>query len=403
MNIYKTFILLSFATLLTGVNGGFVEIFVFKKIAEFSLSSFYFTLVYSLFVIASLLGITVGEKLLNSPSMKSILIGLHLLAILTIVIIFNQTETHHIKLILMSEAITAFVSSLSFPMLQKVIKQSFSSEKLPVASKIDAYIFGANIFIGLGIGSILVSFMSLGQYLSLIITLYLLVVLLLFIINYKDIINKSVNYTDRIQLLEIFNSGNKEQKLTFILILTICIICVPATSLLPSTYSNIEHFSLFKSIRLDPVLILIFSRSIGQFLGPLLIPNSFFKVVARHSFMIYLTLGLFIICYLIIFNSHNYMIIPLVILAHIFSNMASALSYYLTLDVFDTSEIAFYSSYQTKLSQIIVLIASLLSGVISSYIGLSKTILFFGILGFVFYSSIKILFGLTDKKKEYKQ
>lgn len=374
-----------FATFFSGIGSGFIQVVVYNQIANLNLPPFYFGLAFACAVFPALVGSYVGRIIAEKETYNKYLFFSQLFAMLMIFIIKSLAEKDF-KFILLGELVTSFSASVAFPILQKLIKFTFNPESLPIAAKIDTYAYGANIIFGLGLGSVLSAIIGFNDMLLLAEVLYAISAML-FYFAYPE----NMEWSQNLRTTERFFWGTftPQQKLAFVLMPTLIIVGTPATSLLPSIYNNFSNGEVNHFI-VSPVLTLILFRSIGQFIGPLIIHNDRFESLASSKQTIYFCLLFFIATYCVIFNTDNfYFALLLIIIAHIASNVVFTLATYSMLASFSVDEIARISTVQYQINQIAITLTAIISGVIANAVGGQLTIILFAFLGLGLFSIIK--------------
>lgn len=384
---YQAYLVFVFACLISGIGSGFIQLVVYDKIAAHNLPPLYFGLAFALSVFPALLGSYIGRFIAVKQKFNIYITYSQLLAMIVILLIDIVSLKHNTKYILFCEAITSFSASVAFPVLQKLIKLTFKPEKLSLAAKFDTYLYGANIILGLGLGSLLLSWIDVKSVLMISLVLYVISAVLFFFSAPKYLgWDTGQAYVERFS----WKALNHKQKLSFILMPTLIIVGTPATSLLPSIYTHFYGNGMSTYLIASPVLLLLVFRSIGQFIGPLIIKGEKFDALSQNNKIIYFALFFFIVTYIFIFSTTNfYCALMLVVLAHIASNIIFSLAIYLTLASFNAEEIARISSFQYQINQVVITLTAILSGVIANYLGGTLTIIIFAFVGLSIFSIIK--------------
>lgn len=389
LRLYLPYIMFVLASLISGIGGGFIQVVVYNKISAQGSSPLYFSLAFSLTIFPALLGSHLGKKIAEKEKYNLYLVFSQILAIGVIFLVGYITLEDNTKYILLCEAVTSFSASIAFPSLQKLIKLTFKSNKLPLAAKIDTYAYGANIILGLGLGSFLSAFISLESILALALCFFTISAVIFYFSTPKNVGWKTgTSFQNNL----CWGTLSQRQKISFILMPTLIIVGAPATSLLPSLYSNFSG-SEFNHYLISPVLLLLVFRSIGQFLGPLVIKSDNFDNLSQDARVIYFSLLFFLVTYIFIFSINNFFIVlMLIVIAHISSNVVYSLAIYLTLASFTSDEIAKISSFQYQINQLVITFVSIFSGILANFIGGKLTIIIFACTGIGFFALINQLF-----------
>lgn len=387
---FRSYAIFLFATLIAAIGGGFIQVVVYNQIANLNLPPFYFGLAFSCAVFPALLGSQVGKIISEKENYNKYLFFSQLFAVFMILLIKFIVE-NNLKFILLGEFVTSFAGSIAYPILQKLIKLTFDPERLPIAAKVDAYAYGANIILGLGLGAVLSAFIGFDTMWLIAAALYVVSAIAFYFSH-----SKNMTWEKNMQSTSVFwkRTFTSRQKLAFILMPTLIIVGTPPTSLLPSIYNNFPN-DVVSNFIISPVMTLILFRSIGQFIGPLIVNNDRFEAFASNKQMINFCLIFFIAIYSIIFDTGNYYLaLLLIVVAHIASNVVFTLATYSMLASFSTEEIAQISASQYQINQIAITLTAILSGVIANFLGGQLTIILFALIGLGLFSII----GKSERK-----
>jgi predicted MFS family arabinose efflux permease len=387
---FRSYAIFLFATLIAAIGGGFIQVVVYNQIANLNLPPFYFGLAFSCAVFPALLGSQIGKIISEKENYNKYLFFSQLFAVFMILLIKFIVE-NNLKFILLGEFVTSFAGSIAYPILQKLIKLTFEPEKLPIAAKVDAYAYGANIILGLGFGAVLSAFIGFEAMWFIAAILYVISAILFYFSR-----SKNMTLEKNLQLTQVFwkRAFTSRQKLAFILMPTLIIIGTPPTSLLPSIYNHFPTNEVSNFI-ISPVMTLILFRSIGQFIGPMLINNDRFEAFASNKQIISLCLLFFIATYSLIFHTDSYYLaLFLIVVAHVASNVVFTLATYSMLASFSTEEIAQVSATQYQINQIVITLTAILGGVMANFLGGQLTIILFALIGLGFFAII----GQNERK-----
>lgn len=129
------------------------------------------------------------------------------------------------------------------------------------------------------------------------------------------------------------------QRKALIILPALTLVSVPAMALLPVLHHTADP---------KATLWLLFARSVGQLLGPLVVPDRLTRHGARTERPILLCLAGFIGCYAALPGADLLQACALVLLAHLLSNMVFALGYCALLQRFDAAQVAAASGYSYR-------------------------------------------------------
>ncbi len=168
----------------------------------------------------------------------------------------------------------------------------------------------------------------------------------------------------------LFNGMNPTQKKAIFLTSLLILNCSPSAAILPAIASNHsaqwQQWGIFVSL----AMTLIILKTVGQILGPIVVDKFDITKVIEKKWVVPVCLLIYQSIYCAIFLSQNILwVIPLVILAHVASNIVFMLGYYSMLRYFNEDEIGSYSSFQHQLSILILVVSCLWSGWVATEFG----------------------------------
>ncbi len=140
-------------------------------------------------------------------------------------------------------------------------------------------------------------------------------------------------------------------------------------ALMPTLGKLFPDLNFTFGLTISAGIALIFSRGIGQVLGPIVLGKiGITKNLKNEKTIIYILL-IFIVFYSFIFLIKNiYIILCLIIFAHILSNIVFSISLYMMYSNFSENEISYFSTKSYQIGNFILLISSLLSIVLVKYV-----------------------------------
>jgi MFS transporter, DHA3 family, macrolide efflux protein len=377
-NLYFVFFLL--ASLIMQVGIGLTQIAVYGELVRLNANPIYFTIAFSLAVFPGLFSSRLGNYFTFKFNVMFLILGAQALGFISLIIPFLGASYHQIIFLISAEFISSFIAGLCYPAFQIYIKRVFfNDEILPLAAKLDVYVFSVNTIIGTGIGAIMYNLFSTPKYLAMNMLCYILsfIIFTLAFCLKKDHVqkiskielNKKYKSSIYYDYLFYFKNMGQEKRYAFFMMIYIAIIATPSISLLPiignKFGSNVTVFGLV----LTPAILFILSKAIGQMCGPLFIKNNMFNKIYNSKFLFFSFMLLFLLLYTFLYFS-NYLFLSLVIIifAHIFSNIIFALGMYAFQKSFSSDEIGLASSKQYQILTLSMAFISVITGFLVNYI-----------------------------------
>ncbi|BBH52444.1 MFS transporter [Fluviispira sanaruensis] len=376
------FFYFAIASLIMQIGIGLTQVAVYGHLARIDASPLYFTLAFSLATIPGLFSSQIGSYLSKKVNIIFLCVAIQLLGAFSLFLPILGINNNQIILLLFAEFISAFIAGFIYPISQIYIKRVFTDKNyLPLASKLDVYLFSINIIIGTFIGTLLYAYFNTENYL-LINSLAYVISSFIYVIAYftkKNISIKNLIITENFS----FNKNNRflnrrilflknfsiEQKYPFLILIYLPIATTPSISLLPTIGNKYGSNILILGINLTPALLFILAKTIGQIIGPMLIKNYMFEKFYNNKSVFIKCNFLFLLMYLVIYFIDNiYISIILIISAHIFSNIVFSLGMFATQRTFKIDEISDVSAKQYQISTFSMAIISLMSGFLVKYI-----------------------------------
>lgn len=330
--------LLGFAFILSSLGNGLTQVIIFGQLLHWQASSGTLTLVYMLSMLPSFIGSLWGEALCKTVSPLRILIVSELLGLLGLVFPLYGLLHHSVPALLAVQCAEALFSGMSYPALTLLFKRGLRHEELPAATAMETLIFASQVLLGTGLGVLLF---------DLIAPLHLLAIdALSFIASVALLIFSAAAFRDAKRHPEEVRSGRQErlwhaitagQKRSIMLLPALAAVGSPAMALLPA---------LAQAIRPEDsaglALPLLFARSLGQLVGPLLLDAGKLQRYSANNGLLLICLGAYIGSYFLFPFSAGYPCGGLVLIfgAHMASNIVFALGTFSILRNFPQTQVA---------------------------------------------------------------
>ncbi|WP_330925965.1 MFS transporter [Candidatus Sororendozoicomonas aggregata] len=341
--------------MVSSIGNGLTFVVVNGQLVDNNASEAIFIITFLLFTFPAWLGNYSGKIFKKYNSFNVIIIG-DILGLLGLIIPLIGVILNNNLLLMLSGVVTAYVAGLTFPEVQLMFKQGLSKDKLPLAAGLDTLIFSSNVLLGVGIGVILYGYIDIFLF-FIIDGMSFLLAIALFILSRNKLKNNCIIKNVEKPTTDLIWSGLKShQKVSILLLPILSFLGAPLSGLLPKLAP--EFTSKY-------VLTLLFVRSFGQLLAPLILPATRFKDFSKNKFILFGSIFSFIGLYLIIPFSPSIILTSLIIfLAHLLSNVYYSLSTFRILDDFDQKHIHSATSKSYRLQMISMFLSSLITAML---------------------------------------
>ncbi|WP_159236997.1 hypothetical protein [Raoultella terrigena] len=370
---------LALAFLISSIGNGITWIVVFGDLIRLSAPVASLALAYVLSTVPGLLGSILGERFCQRLSPFTILILGEGLGLIGLAAPFYAVAIDSIPLLLIAQAVGAFTTGMTFPALSQLFKTGLSEEELPVATTLESIIFAGNVLCGIGLGLVLRGYMSATH--LLLIDLLSFTAALILLGRAKTYFSANfVNHVRSVPPLR-WQTLTHSQRRAMLLLPLLAAAGAPAMALLPGLAPGaLSSDSPEQTI----ALALLFTRSLGQLIGPLLLNPARFEKNSSSNGLSIGCLAIFLLCYgLLPFAPWPAAALALVFVAHIFSNVVFSLAVYALLRNFERQQVpaAIARSYRRQMT--VSAIVSLGAGYCAEAIGAAGSLYLFSGTGFI--------------------
>ena len=293
-----------------------------------------------------------------------------------------------IPLFLIAQTVSAFIIGMTFPAMSKIFKTGLSEKELPVATTLETIIFACNVIFGVGLGLLLLGHVTVIHLLIIDLASYALSVIML--LSAKGKFRNILHYIEQKDAVIRWKEISNTQKRGILLLPLLAFAGAPAMALLPGLVPT----NLTGHEAQATALALLFSRSLGQLIGPLLLNPERFEKNSNNNSLLLGCLFIFVACYgLIPFSTSSYLALALVFIAHIFSNVVFSLAVYSVLKKFDENHVAAAMAKSYRWQMMITAIVSIGAGYSSDYLGVIYALYAFSGSGFL----LIVIFSFVEK------
>lgn len=369
---------LGLSFVVSSVGNGITYIVIFSELIRLSVPATSLALAYVLSTVPGFIGSKIGERYCRNNNPFQLLIWGECLGMLGLAAPFGAVMTGSVPLFLVAQTVSAFTIGMTFPAMSKIFKAGLSEQELPVATSLETLIFACNVILGVGLGLLLLG--RIGVTSLLFIDLLSFAAALLLLRSAKSRFSKTFTpvFSTTVSLRWKMLSGTQRRGILLLPLLAFA--GAPAMALLPglvpATLSGEEAHSM--------ALALLFARSLGQLVGPLILNPDKFEKRSNSNMLMTACLCAFIACYALIpFSPSIFLALALVFTAHIFSNVVFALAIYTILKQFDEHLVCAAMAKSYRLQMVITALVSIGAGYCAQYFGVVTALYLFSGTGFV--------------------
>ncbi|HDS9162542.1 TPA: hypothetical protein QH774_002487 [Klebsiella aerogenes] len=380
--------LLGISFIISSVGNGITYIVVFSELIRLAAPTTSLALAYVLSTVPGLIGSKVGEYYCRTGNPFSILVVGEFLGMAGLSAPFMAVLNGSIPLFLIAQTVSAFIIGMTFPAMSKIFKTGLSEKELPVATTLETIIFACNVIFGVGLGLLLLGHVTVIHLLIIDLASYALSVIML--LSAKGKFRNIFHYIEQKDAVIRWKEISNTQKRGILLLPLLAFAGAPAMALLPGLVPT----NLTGHEAQATALALLFSRSLGQLIGPLLLNPERFEKNSNNNSLLLGCLFIFVACYgLIPFSTSSYLALALVFIAHIFSNVVFSLAVYSVLKKFDENHVAAAMAKSYRWQMMITAIVSIGAGYSSDYLGAIYALYAFSGSGFL----LIVIFSFVEK------
>lgn len=379
---YPIYFFVVLAGLLSSIGSGLTQLVVYGALQKMNVQPSVYTFAFALTVLPGLISSQLGNSLVHRLKWSTVVISMELLGAALVVIPYFGLKTQNITLLLLTEFFSSLLVGFSIPVINVFIKNFFQDKELPGVTAISSYSFSTNVLLGYGLGALLFNRVNSETYLLIDFTSFILSALVFYItvkicpsLDQKK--DNDKNEVAKFFIKTNFKNFSTTQKRAFWLLPMLTFVAAPLTALLPSFGAQFgAEVNLMGIILLTPSVALIFAKTFGQMLGPMLINPKKIDQNFSNTTLIVISLLIYLLCYTFVIFSENFLIsLTVIVLAHIASNIVYILAQYSLLRHFSSKEIALTTTNQYQVQVSLIVISSLLSGYLSDHFGAKSVLL----------------------------
>jgi len=363
----KPYLVLSLATLLSGIGTAFSSIAVYGEFVRQGATPFYYSLAFVLAVLPGLFTSLLAGRFANRLNTSTVLIAAELVGAASLAFPIFGVTTGHLYFLLFAEFMGSALTGFLVPFHQSYVRRAFKNEELPLVSAYGVYIFTANFILGQGLGTLIYGFIG---------SLPFFVVDFFTYVTAAGLIALSAKLDPSSYApLEASEAPPRAfrwaalrpiQKRVFLIMQLLPLVCAPPMSLLPARGAEFGGALILGSFALAPSLLFLLLKTLGQLLGPqMVVKLNLDKLISSGGVLVACLAGYLGFYYLIFTTSNFWLAAACVVLAHVCSNVVYIVASYGFSRHFDELEIASAAARNYQAAVLSMSVSGFLAGLIA--------------------------------------
>ena len=359
------------ALFVSGLGTAFTSVAVYQQLSTLRWGPFGFGVAFAAGILPGLFTSSLsGRRAARWPVGKLLLLG-QIIGLTCLIFPFLASFGNQIGWLLVAEVVTSAVTGLILPVFKSLERASFADAELPTLASLDTFLLSANFIFGQGLGSLLISSMSLRTFLIIDAISYAVALILLW--PTAQSLGLIVESGSTLTVPRVLNF---EQRVALTLMIWLPLVTVPVMVVLPSRGAEFGITTpLTAWFAMTPALLLICGRTLGQILGPLLAVHLNMDRVRARPWSMPFALFLYIAAYSVALTVPSlFAAVAFCLMAHVASNVVYAIGGYQVMKAFSSAEIGWASGLLYRSATLVMGIVSLVAGLIAERLGLNAVI-----------------------------
>ncbi|MDX6020769.1 MFS transporter [Scandinavium sp. V105_16] len=327
--------LLAFAFILSSLGNGLTQVVVFGQLLRWHATPTTLTLAWLLATVPGFIGSLLGEKLCRIYPPLRVLILCELLGLLALALPLIGLRLHSLPLLLAVQSVESLLGGISWPALALTFKRGLREDELPAATAMENMIFASQVLLGTGLGVLLFERVSPEALLLIDAVSFMAACGLLWLALQRIAIRAEE---------KVFLAGtplrwrnlSTQQKRSLLLLPSLAAVGAPAMALLPALAQQMQPENTA-----GLALPLLFSRSLGQLCGPMLLNSQRMPDYVQRNHLLLGCLGLFLLAYILMpIMTAFTAVLAAIFIAHLASNVVFALGTFSVLHQFTEDDVS---------------------------------------------------------------
>ncbi|MRS17390.1 MFS transporter [Enterobacteriaceae bacterium RIT691] len=361
--------LMALAFIISSLGNGLTQVVVFGQLLRWHVSPTVLTFAWFLATVPGFVGSLLGEKLCRLCSPLFLLVLYELLGLFALLLPLYGLQHHHVPLLLSVQSVEALLGGMSWPALTLTFKRGLSAGELPAATAMENLIFASQVLLGTGVGVLLFERINPVKLLGIDAASFVVASSLLWLATYRMRVGTAKKTTPQKPIR--WRGLMTSQKRSLLLLPALAAVGAPAMALLPA---------LAQQLRPDNAaalaLPLLFSRSLGQLCGPMLLNSEKMPGYVKHNRLLLSCLALFLFSYTLMpaLAGWTGAALAAIFIAHLASNIVFALGTFSILHQFTEQHIASASAIASRWQTLSATVVTLFTVILTAHLSAIQTL-----------------------------
>lgn len=380
--------LMACAFVFSSLGNGLTQVVVFGQLLRWQAAPATLTFAWLLALLPGFLGSLLGERLCQRYSPLRILLAGEALGLLALIFPLAGLHLHSIPLLLAVQSAEALLSGMTWPALTQLFKRGLTQDELPAATAMENLIFASQVLLGTGLGVLLFGRVDPQWLLGIDALSFVMATLLLW--RCAGRFNQSVTPQEATDSAPVrWRLLTRRQQRSLLLLLALAAVGAPAMALLPALAQQLRPE---ESTGL--ALPLLFSRSLGQLCGPMLLNGQKMPEHVQRNGLLIGCLLLFPGAYatLPLLSTVTFGALVAIFIAHLASNVVFALGTFSILHHFSSRQVASASAHAWRWQTLSATLFTALAAGLTRHLSASLTLWCVSMAALLLVSSVLFFF-----------
>lgn len=398
------------ASLITSLGSALTRIAVYGKLAAFGASPLLFGSAYALSIIPSLVAARLGMKALRRFGTVRTLIGTEVLGMAGVAVPWTAITNHSASLLVLSMMLPSIASGLAVGSYAALIKGLVRAPDYSTFSALDSLSFTGSSVLGTGLAALAYGLIPIHWYLLCDIASYVAAMIGFWYLGTRPVgrhgcFPVAAKPDTSRAWHEVMPRLRGARLRAFLLLPLMAATNGAAMALLPVLGTHFRAIGLEAMLAVDPTVLLVFARTVGQAAGSLLLRPARVQAVFFSNRTLIILVAVYIGLYAFALGVQPspgtfVLVLMVVVLAHVASNVVYVVANTASFAHFTESETPIVSTRANQLTTGILAITSILAGSLADDVSLLTAMLTLSIPAFVAYVAVVLTSGQPVRARQ---
>lgn len=377
-SLSAAYVFLALALFLQSTAAGMVQMAVYGSLVSMTVSKVFFGLAFAVSILPGLILGIFADRLAALHKSYTVLLGAGAIILCMACTVLALGLERNLPVLISMEAVSAAVVAMAVPIFQFSTKSvTEKAMSLKTALRIETFVLSGSVIFGVGFGALFFDALGTVFYLKAVAALFLFSLLLIIyscrsgpeLYAYESVSEGSLR--KGLRLIHSALKQDREKMGIFLFMPSLALFTTPLIAALPAIEEVKNRNITLDGIVLPLSLALLFMRSLGQLLGPLLVNQKALDILSQRNGAVVALICTFFALYTTGFTASITGISCLSIFAaHLCTNILWAKNYCDMQTRFSKSEIGLTAATQAQVTQIIMIAGGITGTVMLESYGL---------------------------------